>query len=350
MSFRSAAELAQHPELMEPPRILARPLAVLGFVILLVMTPKGGKSTTAAAQIAEASRRGIRCALITIDEALPVALRRLAGFGADLANVYLDDRWEPATLAEQIRSLEIEILVLDHLGTLAELNPDFGAGSQGDPVLWGRLVQPFMELARELNVAVILIDQGRRSDGKWGGSVGKGGKVDVLVELESKDGGLEATPRGRVPLPRFRVELDANGIPRFSEAAVAVAGAALGPTNEKRRALLQVLADSAPEGLTSSGWMKVSGFPKETYNRNRRALVRDGLALSPAETRSRYYRITEKGELSLKVPEVPLGTTGTTVPLGSDGTRGTSPYVIGLVHGTSQALKEETAALEAVVP
>jgi KaiC/GvpD/RAD55 family RecA-like ATPase len=96
VTFRSAAELATHPSLMEPPTLLVPPLGVAGRVALLTLGPKAGKSTTAAGMLADASRRGIRCGLLTLDEALPDSLQRLDRFGADLDLVYIDDEFATA--------------------------------------------------------------------------------------------------------------------------------------------------------------------------------------------------------------------------------------------------------------
>ncbi len=335
MTLRSAAELASCPDLMKPPRMLAVG-CVVGRTSLWTLGPKGGKSTTAAGVVRDASQAGVRCGVLCLDEALADTLQRLNRFEARLERIYLDDQFHPETLEVDVVELGIELLVVDHLGKIAEGHPEFGAGSQGDPVLWGRLMAPFTMLARTHDVAVVLLDQARRSDGKWAGSVAKGGGVDLIVELSEKDGGLEATPRGRVALPPFRVELDAEGRPQFSGAAIAIETPA-SATDERGQALLRLLSDSEPEGLTSSAWEKVSGLPKTTYHRSRKALLRAGLALSPADTRSRRYRITEQGEAALEVPEVPTSATGTTGTAGRNGATGAKPYVIGLARGTSPA-------------
>lgn len=346
MTLRAASELAQRPELMEPPEMIAPPCGVAGRVALLTFGPKGGKSSTLCAMIAEASRAGVRGAILGLDEAKADTLQRLVRYGAVLELVYLDDVFEPAELEEQLATLDIDLLGVDHLGKLAEGHPDFRAGSQGDPLLWGRLVSPFTTLARAQNLAVILLDQARKSDGTYSGSTAKAGSVDLLVELQARDGGLEATPKGRVQLPAFRVELDADNIPRFSGAAVSAAPDA---PDGRARELLQFLSDSEPEGLTSSGWEKVSGFPKTSYNRNRKALLRDGLALSPAETRGGRYRITDKGETSLLVPLVPLGAIGTNGTLGRIGAIGTTTLK-SVVPGTSQDWRDGKDRTAPMVP
>lgn len=339
MTLRRASDLAQSPELMAPPTVIVPPFGVAGRVTLATLGPKEGKSTTGGGAIAEASRNGVRSALLTLDEALADSLQRLVRLGANLDLVYLDDQYEPASLVDEILDHGIEALVVDHLGKLAERDPTFGPGSQGDPILWGRLVAPFAELARVSDMAIILFDQARRGDGKYAGSMAKAGSVDILVEMAKKDGGLEATPIGRVPLPPFRVELDAEGIPRFSGATV---GAAPDVPDGRARDLLQLLSDSEPEGLTYAGWFKISDMPKASFNRTRKALLRDGLALSPAETRGGRYRVTEKGETSLSVPLVPLGAIGTNETRGRIGAIGAKPYEIGLAHGTSQPETEES--------
>jgi hypothetical protein len=203
VTFRSLAELAQHPELMRPPAVIAPPVGVAGRVALLTLGPKGGKSTTLNGIIADASREGIPCGLITLDEAKADTLQRLLRFGADPELVLLDDVFESGELEEQVATLGLQMLGLDHLGKLTELSPDFGPNSQGDPVLWGRLVAPFTKLARECDLSVVLVDQARRSDNRYAGSYAKAGTVDLLCELQPKDGGLVCLPKGRSPSPRF---------------------------------------------------------------------------------------------------------------------------------------------------
>lgn len=306
MTFRSAAELAENPALMAAPPSVT-PLAAKGRVSLATCGPKGGKTTTALGAVATATQGGARVAVIQVDEALADTLQKLARFGADLSRVWVADTFEPAALAVDMATLAIDLLVVDYLGKLAERNPEFTAGSQGDPILWGRLVQPFTDLARDQDMAVLLLDQARRSDGRWAGSVAKGGGVDLIVELLEREGGLEATPKGRVTLAPFRVELDQAGIPVFT-----ISGAADAPdagTADRRELtgksieLLKLLADAEPEGLASSRWHRLAKLPETTYHRLRRQLVRGGLVMDPSQTGSRRYRITTRGEaLVVEVP------------------------------------------------
>jgi hypothetical protein len=315
---------------MAPPRVLA-PLAVAGRVTLLVGPPKAGKSTTVAGVVAEASRAGVRCAIITLDEPIGDTLRRLVRFGAALMAIYVDDEVSE-NLTHELIDLDIHLVVVDHLHKIAEQDPDVSAGSQGDPVIWARIMSPFSDLARAHDFAVLLLDQSRRADGRWSGSAQKGGAVDIIAELQERDGALETVPRGRVPLPPLRIELDSDGKPQFltlgAEQAPVVTQA-----DERGRALLQLLADSEPEGLTSASWCKLSEIPRTTYHRLRRDILRRGLALSPGETRTARYRITDAGEASL-VPEVPGGATGINGTPGGDGAIGTTP-LRGVVPGTS---------------
>jgi hypothetical protein len=309
MSLRSAAELAQDPDLMRPPETVAPPCGVAGRVTLLALGPKKGKSTTVAGIVRDASQAGVKCALLTLDEALADSLQRLERFGADLENVYLDDDFHPETLMEEIATLDIGVLALDHLGKLAERNADFGANSQGDPVLWGRLVAPFATLARETNVAVILLDQARRSDGDWTGSVGKGGNVDLIAVLHAKDAGLACSPIGRTYLPPFRVDLNDQGHPVFSSTdSGGPESRATVVTDANRRALLQLLDDAEPDGLETAEWARLAKdahhLSRASFYRIRKEHIQAGRLLYA----SKKYRVAGDGAKYLRsvsaVPEV----------------------------------------------
>lgn len=300
MTFRSVAELAVHPELMAPPQVVAPPVGVAGRVALVTLPPKGGKSTTLAGVIADASRSDVPCGLITLDEAPADSLQRLVRLGVNQDLVYLEDEFHPDTLAEEVATLGLQVLGLDHLGKLAERSPDFGPNSQGDPILWGRLVAPFTTLARELNLAVVLVDQARRSDGKYAGSYAKAGTVDVLCELQPKDGGLAGTPRGRITLPPFRVDLDEAGRPVFTDLGDGSRRLGRPPTAPgDRLALLAALQSAEPEGLRTTQWQTLAreraSIPRSTFFELRRDLHRDGLV----SYASRLYRVTGVGERAL---------------------------------------------------
>jgi hypothetical protein len=309
MTFRSAAELVQNPDLMRPPETVASPCGVAGRVTLLALGPKKGKSTTLAGLIRDASQAGVKCAVLTLDEALEDSLQRLERFGADLENVYLDHDFHPESLAEEIATLDIGLLGVDHIGKLAERSPDFGANSQGDPVLWGRLVAPFATLARGTKVAVVLLDQARRADGDWAGSVGKGGNVDIICVLHSKDGGLACSPRGRIYLPPFRVDLDGEGCPVFSTAdSGEPESRAYVVTDANRRAVLELLQNAEPDGLKTNAWAKLA---KETHNISRASFYRirkEHFEAGRLLYGSLVYRVSQAGAKYLHsvsaVPEV----------------------------------------------
>jgi len=303
MRFQRASDLARRPELMEPPAIPIPPFAVAGRVTLLTLGPKGGKSTTAAGLIALGTADfEVACGLLTLDEALPDSLQRLARFGANLDLVFVADTLDPATLEEEVAAQGIQVLVVDHLGKLAEAAPEFGANSQGDPILWARLMSPFTRLAREADLAIVLLDQSRRSDNAYAGSVHKAGGVDLLCELHPKDGGLACTPRGRVALPPFRVDLDPTGKPQFTTTAArdpAPARQRSRLTEAHRLGVLRVLRNAEPDGLKAAQWARMVkedlGLGTSAFYEARRALYDGGLASHA----SRLYHVTPTGERRL---------------------------------------------------
>src|SRR4051812_31686822 len=113
MTFRSLAELASRPELMEPPAVVVPPVGIAGRVALVTLGPKKGKSTTVAGMIAQASQRGVRCGLFTLDEAPEDSLQRLLRFRAQPELVYLKSIFDPDTLEEEVATLDIHFLALD---------------------------------------------------------------------------------------------------------------------------------------------------------------------------------------------------------------------------------------------
>jgi len=265
---------------MAPPVVVAPPCAVAGLVVAVFCPPKGGKTTTACGMVAEASRAGVCAFMLTLDEPLSVTLQRLARFDADLERVWLDETFEPDTLKTQLEAAGAQMLTVDHIGRLAELNADFGANSQGDSILWGRLLNPFTTLARETGLAVVLLGQARRSDGKYAGSHAIAATVDLLCEMESRDGGLVCTPRGRVALPAFRVDQNDEGVPQFTAADGREPAASAGGHGVRDAALadlFRLLADAEPEGLKANQWKREAketlGMSPTHFNRARRALL-----------------------------------------------------------------------------
>jgi hypothetical protein len=320
MTLRSLRDLMQNPELMKPPEIIAPPVGVAGRVTLLSLGPKKGKSTTVAGMIAQASQRGVPCALLTLDEDIADTLQRLIKFGADVDRVLLDNQWEPPAMVGELIAGGLKLLAVDFLGKLAERDKNFGPNSQGDPILWGRLVAPFAQLARDHGIAVVLIDQARRSDGEWSGSVGKGGGVDIIATLlPTKDKlGLESRPIGRINVPPFRVDLDSEGCPVFSDAdggegrvgGTGKLGRGDALSESDYKAVFDLLADAEPEGYRSSTWAgeckSETGRSKATFNRIRKYLLEQGLISHV----SRIYHVTGTGtrrfqaQCVSKVPEV----------------------------------------------
>lgn len=329
MTFRSALELVKNPDLMRPPEVLVQPCVVAGYSHLLVLLPKKGKSTTAGGLAAEATRQGVRTAVLTLDESMGTTLQRLVKFGADLSLLYLRDKFDPVvdgpTFAHDVVSIGIELLVVDHLMKIAERHPDFGPNSHGDNLIWGRVMAPLTAVARDHGVGVVLLDQARKSDGGYSGPAAKAGSVDLLIELEPKDGGLRGAPAGRAWLPAFRIDLDAEKRPVFSlEDDTTEREADAADLGDKAALLLRLLSDAEPEGLTSTAWRKLAEIPTTTYHRARKRLIAEGLILDPSHTRTPRYRITDKGEASLgDVPQVPRYYRGTS----GSSTTGAKPLI-----------------------
>ena len=168
-------------------------------------------------------------------------------------------------------------------------------------MFWGRLISPFTALARTSNLSIVFLDQSRKSDNTYGGSAAKAGSVDLLAELHPKDGGLACTPRGRVPLAPFRVDLDESGVPVFSTDGHGMAKPARSNTvtQRHRMAVLAALASAEPEGLTASVWLSLvserEGFGRSTFYEIRKALYESGLLLYA----SKKYSVSPAGHRAL---------------------------------------------------
>lgn len=331
-------ELAADPDRLKPPRALLPRLAWQGRTTLLSGAEKAGKSEFVSQEISAGTRRdvflGDECGLITclwlcLDEPEEDLVRRLMALGADPHRIAIrTTRPEnPVHLAELMRETGANVTVVDSLMSFVSGLVTRG----GDAAEWTPHLKGLTAVARSAGAAMIWLHHANKATGNYRDSSAIGAEADMILEFQPHQHGdtvRKIRVRGRLPLRDFDLDF-VDG--RYVLAGEASANPAPGKATEHTRTLLELLSDAEPEGFTSSGWMKAADLPKTSYNRARRRLLREGLAIGPEDTRTNKYRITEAGERALMVPgarganEVPrnLGTTGL------DGAKGATPMVMG---------------------
>lgn len=223
--FATLAELLTRPELLQPPECVLPRIAYRGRTVALCGPDKAGKSTLMAhGEVAVANNswflnqhvnaRTGRVVHVGLEEALGDAVRRLAELGAEPENIQLV-LMSPPDLLLRIRQLladwPADLLVIDSLTEYARVACG-GVPDDGDSAGWSAVVRPLVSLARERDVALVLIHHVRRSDGQYRGSSEIAAAVDALLEITTAPGGEEPNVRkirgrGRWNIEPFAVAL-----------------------------------------------------------------------------------------------------------------------------------------------
>ncbi len=189
----SAAELAQHPELLRPPECVLPRLAYRGCVVLLSGPPKSGKSTLAADGAAmltlgkpwlgEPTRRPGHVLWAGLEEPLGHAFGRFVDMGADLGRLDMVGNPVQDLLAWIKRALDetpADLLVIDSLMKYARVIGE--VPKDGDSAGWNAVIDPLVDLARDYNTAPLILHHARRQGG-YRGSTEIEARVDALLEL-----------------------------------------------------------------------------------------------------------------------------------------------------------------------
>ena len=224
-SFRTLAELLERPELLEPPRATVSRLAYRGRLLLFAGPDKSGKSTLYAHAIAALTRRrpflgeGVRAehgraVLVGLEEAVSDAVRRLRELDADPDRVQLLVLRPPDLRGEIDRLLSewpADLILIDSLQEYARVTagtiPD-----DGDNAGWAAIVRPLVDVARDHDIAVVLLHHVRRSDGQYRGAGEIAAAADGLLEMQMPNPGEDPTlrrvrGRGRWPVEPFALSL-----------------------------------------------------------------------------------------------------------------------------------------------
>jgi hypothetical protein len=219
-TYATLADLLARPELLKPPECVVPRLAYRGRLVLLAGPDKSGKSTLLSHATAALSRmapflgaavgaRSGRVVWMGLEEAVGDAVRRLADLEADATRVQFVI-YAPRDLLERTRALLSEwpadLLVIDSLTEYARTAcgaiPD-----DGDNAGWAAVVRPLVAVAREHDIAVVVLHHVRRSDGQFRGAGEIAAAADALLELVPPNAGEDPAMRRRVALRDGRYEL-----------------------------------------------------------------------------------------------------------------------------------------------
>jgi hypothetical protein len=224
-TYATLADLLARPEILKPPECVVPRLAYRGRLVLLAGPDKSGKSTLLSHATAALSRmapflggavgaRSGRVVWMGLEEAVGDAVRRLADLEADPTRVQLVI-YAPRDLLDRTRALLAEwpadLLVIDSLTEYART----ACGSipdDGDNAGWAAVVRPLVAVAREHDIAVVVLHHVRRSDGQFRGAGEIAAAADALLELvppaAGEDPGMRRIRgRGRWPVEPFAVAL-----------------------------------------------------------------------------------------------------------------------------------------------
>lgn len=224
-AFATLAELMERPELLQPPRCVVPRLAYRGRLVVLAGPDKSGKSTLLAHATAAVSRghrfldgttvtQHRRAVVLGLEGAVGDSVRRFSELGADPERIHLVVLAPPDLLTrtrELLSEHPADLIVVDSLQEYARVTlgtvPD-----DGDAAGWASVVRPLVALARDHDVAVVVLCHVRRSDGQYRGSTEIAAAADALLELVVPTSGDDLTVRrlrgrGRWPVEPFAVAL-----------------------------------------------------------------------------------------------------------------------------------------------
>jgi len=295
--FYTLAELHANPSLLVPPEPLAPPLAYKGRVTLLAAPPKKGKSTLLGHSLAAASRAGLRCGLLTLDEALGETVARLIRFGADPDRIFLTDQ-RPSDLPAWVDATGgLDVLAIDALQHFAP------TVKSGDAAGWTAVFAPVKAVARTRGCAVVVLHHTRRSDDQYRDSSAIGAEPDLIIEMKPRGTERVATCQGRFRAAGFTVSLDADERVIVSTDSARPQATGDAPL-DLQITILRLLQSAEPEGLRAAQWQRLAEeearISRPAFYRARRALHLAGALLYA----SRLYRVSPSGSRLLAREEV----------------------------------------------
>ena len=230
---RTLREIMQNPDARKPPQPVVPRLAWRGRLTVYAAPDKAGKSTLVAAGVA-AMTRGDRflgeptargtCLWAMLEEHVNDFAIRATGFGTDPdALRVVEHPTDPvAAIRAEAERLRPAVVVVDTLIEYAGARVTEG----GSSAQWTVVMNGLQRLARELEIAVVVLHHGRKSDGVARDSTEITARADVVIEQAAKHQGGVArlAVRGRWALADFAVRL-AGGRYELVDGAGALAAA-----------------------------------------------------------------------------------------------------------------------------
>jgi hypothetical protein len=273
-----------------------------------------GKSTELADAVAHASHgepvygepvaAPVSVLWVGIDEPAADTVQRFVANEANVDRIAL--RHQLGTLDDVRAAVEqsgAKMVVVDSLTRWAHGKVQGSGDSEG----WRSVMVEFVTLAREMDVAVVLVHHAQKGEGReYRDSTEIGSNADVLVGMAPRSADRQDTRRRLDAVGRgvgFQLDVTYDVETRRYVAAQHDEGAE--PVARGEGALLPVLrllADAEPHGLTWADWKSRAvrlGHSKSTFDRVRRLAVGRALALGPDNTRTGSYRVTSAGERAL---------------------------------------------------
>jgi hypothetical protein len=261
---RTLREVWADPDAHKAPEAVIPRLAWRGRLTVYTALDKGGKSTLVAGGVA-AMTRGAQflgeptvkgtCLWALLEEHVNDWAIRARCFGTDDDAVHvLEHPSDPvASIRAEAERLRSAVLVVDVLTRYAgERVTESGSAAQ-----WTAVMVGLQEIARQLDVAVIVLHHARKSDGVARDSTEITARADVVLEQRAlpEDGVQRFAVRGRWTLTDFAVKLTGD---RHELAGSSAAEATLSPQRRKIREALKA-------GMTFTVWLEASGVPRSTF-------------------------------------------------------------------------------------
>jgi len=259
---RTLRDVWADPDARKAPEAVIPRLAWRGRLTVYAAPDKGGKSTVVAAGVAAMTRgdnflgeptvKG-SCLWAMLEEHIADWAIRATRFGTDQDAVHvLEHPGDPvATIRAEAERLRPTVLVVDVLTRYAgDRVTESGSAAQ-----WTAVMVGLQEIARQLDVAVIVLHHARKSDGVARDSGEITARADVVPEQKTlpEDGVHRFTVRGRWTLADFAVKL-------VGDRHELAAGGTVELSPQRRK-----VRDALKPGMTFTEWQEASGVPKRTF-------------------------------------------------------------------------------------